>query len=121
MPSGRWLLLAGIVACGLAIACLVAVAFASTFIAGFAGQTYERVYVRLDGEPLLYRYTTGLSPSQHTYRLDGQPADSDDQQLLFSTPINAETASILNPFAAKSWRSRLSSASDGRTPATYWY
>jgi hypothetical protein len=121
MPIGRSLLLAGLVASGLAIVCVVVVAFVSTLVSGFAGQTFERVYVRLDGAPLLYRYASGLSPSQHSYTLDGQPADSEDQQLLFSMPINAETTSVLNPLAAKSWQWRLASASDGRTPATYWY
>jgi hypothetical protein len=121
IPIGRSLLVASIVASGLAFVSVIVVAFVSAFVAGFAGQTYERVYVRLDGQPLLYRYTSGLSPSQHTYTLDGQPADSEDQQLLISTPIKAEASSVLNPLAAKSWQSRLASASDGRTPATYWY
>src|SRR5439155_26590080 len=81
------------------------------------------LYVRLDGEPVLFRYSTGASgyERQQTLTLDGQPANGDDQQLLYSTSISPQRSSFINPLMAKGWQERLAAVSDGRTPATYWY
>ena len=121
MSIGRSLLLNVLVALGIAISWLVFAMWMISMFSGLWGGTYETIYVRLDGEPLLYRYSTRPYGQLDMLTLDGQPTDTDMQQLLFSTPIYPQKASFVIPLVAKGWDSRLAAVNDGRTPPTYWY
>ena len=74
-PIGRSLALNLVVALGLNIAWLVVV-FWVVALASKAGfrLSYEALYVRLDGVPLLYRYNSGRTASYEMLTLDGQPS-----------------------------------------------
>ena len=123
LPIGRSLALNLVVAVGLNIAWLVAVFWIVMLAAksGFGPSTSEVLYVRLDGEPLLYQYRTGRGARVEMFTLDGQPADSESLQLLYPSYLGPQESSLVNPLLAQGWNSRLAAASDGRTPATYWY
>jgi hypothetical protein len=123
LPIGRSLALNLVVALGLNMAWLVVV-FWVVMLAAQAGlwpSTSEVLYVRLDGEPLLYRYRNVRTASVEMFTLDGQPAGSESQQLLYPSYMHPQKSSLVNPLLAQGWNSRMAAASDGRTPATYWY
>jgi hypothetical protein len=123
-PIGRSLGLGLVVALGINAAWFVAVGWFASMAAssGLWQETSESLFLRLDGQPLIYRYTRRPKPSTEVLSLDGQKvAEIDFQQLLHPTYLQPQRDSLANPLLAKGWDVRMTAANDGRTPATYWY
>jgi hypothetical protein len=123
LPIRRSLSLNLLVAAGIAAGwCGVALwTIALAMQAILSGQTYEMVYVRLDGEPLIYRYGGRVVGGFEMLSLDRQPLSASNDQLLYGGYMQPEFKSFMTPIAAQSWQFRLTGVNDGRTPATYWY
>lgn len=112
-------LLAFVVAVGLVMAWTVVVFWTEGMIEQTSqSQPVETLNVRYDGEPVIVRYESGVNPAvRQLLTLDRQATAGNAQQVLHPQYLQAP------PHTAPSdaYPSRLAGASEGGTPATYWY
>jgi hypothetical protein len=81
---------------------------------------YELLYVTSKGEPVLARISSKQgAATQEIFTLGGQPLPVDAQELLYPQYVGGDALYVGQ--SGESWNWRLAAASDGRTPATYWY
>ena len=114
--------LAAVVAAGLAAIWCVLVAWVIGMIqtAALQSVSYEQPYFRMDGEPVILRYPSGVrSTTQEVVDLSGQVTQANASQLLAPQQIipRAQTQALMG----SGWNTRLAGVNDGGTPATYWY
>jgi len=114
----RSLALAAVVACGVAIAWAMLVVWCVSLGEQTAASrnAVEQLYVRLDGVPVIVRYSQGSYTSQQTLTLDGQATRGTQGDLLY--PQYTYSAAWMNDSRNMV---RLASISDGGSPANYWY
>lgn len=116
----RSMLLAAMVSLGIitvwctVFAWLATLAERSTYTSG----AYEQLYVRLDGEPVIVRQING-GMSQEVVSLEREPTAGDIYQILHPSyvPPHSDKSTV----SGSDWTNRLSSVSDGGSPATFWY
>jgi hypothetical protein len=77
----------------------------------------EALYVRVDGEPFIFRTHPGRPAEART--LQGKHAAVDQQLLLHPQYVPAPGTYLLG--TALDWTRRMTAASDGGAPAIYWY
>jgi hypothetical protein len=110
-----------IVALGVALAWST-VAFSTSGLWTTSAQGFQEVLYFSDaGEPLIYRQTVSrnVAAAPQAFNLSREPVPVSTQNLLH--PEYAYAPEHMGQLDGRSWHTRLTSASDGGAPATYWY
>lgn len=118
----RTLLLAAVVAVGVAAFWYTAVTWTSNTArqAFRTPKPYENIHVTVAGEPVIVRTSDGSTQNtEQILSLDRQPVAVASQDVLYPTPLNAETHP--NYAYMPQWYTRIVGINDGGVPATYWY
>jgi hypothetical protein len=117
LPLGRSLLLSLVLALGVACAWGAAMLWIVSAANSAGRGTYEILYLRRDGEPVILRYVDDVS--RGVFTLDGEPVKADVNNLLYPHYVQPRPLDA-GPFGV-GWDARLAAASDQRQPPTYWY
>src|SRR5437868_8842417 len=114
---GRSLLLAAVVAAGVAAAWCAAIFWSGSLLsrAIHPADVHEQLYTDIDGEPVIVRTSRNSNATESAVSLTGEPRKVSTQDLLYPL-YDYEYAT-----AGRGWHQRLKSTNDGGLPAVYWY
>jgi hypothetical protein len=121
IPLGRTLLVAFLVATGIAATWFTVVIWSEMVLqsATLRSRYSEQICFTLDGEPLIVRSSFDPSFPERTTTLTGQLKQVSASDLLYPHYLTAPSRQQWP--TPVDWGSRLAAANDGGAPATYWY
>jgi hypothetical protein len=116
----RPLLLAILVAAGIAIAWFFVGLIGISTMLGFKNRPHEQIYVHTDGRPVILRTARSANLfTQQMLSLDREPLETDAQHLLHPHYVSGPHQS--GPQQGVTWSSRIAGANDGHLASVYWY
>jgi hypothetical protein len=113
----RSLLLAGVVAAGVAAAWCAVVLWSGSLLSRTmqTAEVHEQLYTDADGEPVIVRTSRSSNATESAVSLTGEARKVTAQELLH--PLYSYEYGRIGG----GWQQRIRSANDGGLPATYWY